>query len=183
MSVGKKNKYGFFSNIGNKTGDISDRSGDIITMSKSELAENTELAANTQFENRVALSKNYQVDALKKKSTAKKNYGSNLENNNDAGGGLDIEAHPELPYMGGKADQIMLPENEVDSVPDALLSQQQKDKRSEKNKKKQEKERNELSNRMKNNFKIKHTIKQAPKERYVAPPPKHTPPKLRPSGQ
>ena len=103
---------------------------------------------------------------MKKKSTAKKNYGSKVENNNDAGGGLDIEAHPELPYMGGKADQIMLPENEVDSVPDALLSQQQKDKRSEKNKKKQEKERNELSNRMKNNFKIKHTIKQAPPKEF-----------------
>lgn len=156
-------------------------SGDTLNIPTGELKDITALAVEVTILNRVALhSKGYQVDALNKKSRTK----ANQENQENYGAGQDlgIEPHPELPYMGGKADQIMFPESQEDAVPESMLSDQQKQKKAEKNKKQQEKQRKELSNRMTNKMKFTNAPKHAPVNRYVAPPPKHTPPKLRPSG-
>lgn len=177
---------GFFTVTTNKIPGVNDVSGDMISMSKPELEEITDAANATLLLNRIAVrSKGYQVEALNKKSRSneiKQNYAAGLDNDGGGNSGLDIEPHPELPYMGGKSDQIMLPDSNVDAVPESMLSDQQKQKRAEKNKKQQEKQRKELSNRMTNKIKFKNAPKHAPTNRYVAPPPRHTPPKLRPSG-
>jgi len=174
------NKYGFFKSPNTALG-VNDTSGDMVSMSKSEREDSAEFSENATLFNRIELrSKGYQVDALTKKAHAKQNR-STLDNDNGGGSSeLDIEPHPELPYMGGKADQIILPDNEVDAVPESQLSSEQKQKLADKKKKQQEKQRNELSLRLKN--KLVAAPKHTPKQRYVAPPPKHTPPKLRPPG-
>jgi hypothetical protein len=179
------NNHGFFNSIATSKAiaNIHDTStsGDMIHLSKSEIEENAEFAANATLLNRIVVrSKGYQVDALNKKHDLQKNYDAGIGLDNDGGGNqeLEIEAHPELPYMGGKADQIMLPESEIDAVPVSQLSSQQKSKLADKKKKQQEKERKQLSLQMK----PKIQPKQAPVHRYVAPPPRHTPPKLRPPG-
>lgn len=181
------NKYWGASNFSGKAiVGIHDASGDMISMSKAELAENSGLSevALNQIRREAQALTNCSFEALHKKHRSKKQYtaGESDDYVADNSQGLDIEAHPELPYMGGKSDQVIFPESEVDAVPEAQLSQQQKDKLAEKRRNKQEKERKELSNKMKNQPNFRYAPKQTPKHRYVAPPPKHVPPKLRPPG-
>ena len=164
--------------------------GNFIKISKEELAENSELYDIVKYLERKALQEQgYTVTATKKIAPLKQNYNldadNSYSNNTDNNQGSDLEQHPELPYLGGKAmDQPMLPENALDAVPESLLSQEQKTKITEKRKKQQEKQRKELANRLQNKFKIggpgpapKQAPKYQPEIRH-----KHTPPKLRPPG-
>ncbi len=154
-------------------------------ISKTDLAKNGELAESSLLLNRIALrTKGYQVEGLnkKRKQPSKENYSDalsdNLDNNNNQGS--EFEQHPELPFMGGKADQIILPESEADAVPESQLSQAQRTQRADKRKREQEKNREELANRKKFKFTApppKQAPKYQPKER-----PRSAPPKLRPPG-
>ncbi len=155
--------------------------------SKEELAENSELYDIVKYLERKSLQeKGYKVAATKKVKPLKQNYDIGIDNsysNNDNNQDHDLEPHPELPYMGGKAiDQPILPENALDAVPESMLSQEQKTKLAEKRKKQQEKQRKELANRLNHKFKINAPApKQTPKYQPYARP-RSAPPKLKPPG-
>ena len=181
------NKYWASSNFGSKSiFGTYDVSGDMVSMSKVESAENSELSEIAL--NQIRLEAQDLIgcpfEALNKKYLPKEQYAADGLDNTvaDSNQEMNIEVHPELPDKGGRFNQVIYPESVADAVPQAKLSQQQKEKLAEKRRKKQEKERKELSNKMKNKFKFRVAPKQAPKHRYVAPPPKHVPPKLRPPG-
>jgi hypothetical protein len=142
------------------------------SISKQELAENSELYAMVKNIERIELQKRgYKVEANKKVAPIKQltqdigldeiyNNGANQNN-------IELAEHPELPYMGGKAiDQPMLPENALDAVPESLLSIEQKTKQAEKRKKQSEKQRQELANRLNNKYKISTPAPSKPAIRY-----------------
>lgn len=158
--------------------------------SKQELQENSDLNEVVISLNRQELqAKGFVVEAnKKKKSPLKRKEQQDLDyfySNDDPGNnqiGSDFESHPELPYMGGKpSDQPILPENAVDAVDEAFLSQEQKTKKAEKRKRERER-RQELANRLNKKFKMNAPApKQQPKYR-PAERPRSAPPKLRPPG-
>jgi hypothetical protein len=178
MSVGAaKNNFFIRKNSSGK----HDNSGDMFSISKEEMEENTACAQDAAFLNRQSIKEQgYDVTALNKKKRSRE-YEQELANDGVGGGatGLDLDSHPELPHMGGKADQIMFPESEVESVPESQLSSQQKEKKAKEQKKKQDKLRNNLANKYKNQPKI--APKQQPKQR-PRNSPSYTPPKLKPPG-
>lgn len=163
-----------------------------IKISKAQLVEISDLYDLVKFLDRQALQDiGYQVEANKKKKLPllknqqhdgiEDSYDNSAVNDNR---GASFEAHPELPYMGGKpSDQPIIPEYAVDAITDvdaSLLSAEQQTKIAEKRKRKQEKQRAELANRPTAKFKISGP-KQQPKSRPVDRP-HSSPPKLRPPG-
>jgi hypothetical protein len=163
-----------------------------IKISKAQLGEISDLYDLVKFLDRQALQDmGYQVEANKKKKLQllknqqhdgiEDSYDNSAVNDNR---GASFEAHPELPYMGGKpSDQPIIPDYAVDAISDvdaSLLSAEQQTKIAEKRKRKQEKQRAELANRPAAKFKISGP-KQQPTLRPVDRP-RSAPPKLRPPG-
>lgn len=159
--------------------------------SKQQLQENSDLNEVVIGLNRQELqAKGFVVEANKKKiSPLKQKDQQDLDcfySNDDPGAnnqiGSEFDSHPELPYMGGKpSDQPILPENAVDAVDEAFLSQEQKTKKAEK-RKRERKHREELANRLNKKFKINAPLpKQQPKYRPIERP-SNAPPKLKPPG-
>ena len=161
-------------------------------ISKSQLGEINDLYDFVKFLDRQALQDmGYQVEANKKKKLQllknqqhdgiEDSYDNSAVNDNR---GASFEAHPELPYMGGKpSDQPIIPDYAVDAISDldaSLLSPEQRTKIAEQRKRQQEKQRKELANRPAAKFKISGP-KQQPKSRPVDRP-RSAPPKLRPPG-
>lgn len=150
---------------------FNDSSADMVGISIQELESNRELAEQALFANRTDLrTKGYQVEALERKATLQKNLSNNNDLSNDqavANSTNGIEAHPELPFMGGKADQVFIPGiedlNELDGY-EAYLSESQKDQIAAKKRKKQQKQQEKLKNQFKN--RISNTPKQQPKNTY-----------------
>lgn len=167
-----------------------------IKISKAQLGEIGDLYDLVKFLDRQALQDmGYQVEANKKKKLQllknqqhdgiEDSYDNSAVNDNR---GVSFEAHPELPYMGGKpSDQPIIPDYAVDAISDldaSLLSPEQRTKIAEQRKRQQEKQRKELANRPGARPAAKFKIsgpKQQPKLRPVDRP-RSAPPKLRPPG-
>lgn len=104
---------------------------DLIAVSPEE-AELAACAKDALFAQRVSLkSQGHKVSALDKKLELRKkldNPGIGAELN--AGGGSNLEKHPELPEMAGVFDDVVFPESEVEAAasndPDLALRNQLK---------------------------------------------------------
>ncbi len=161
--------------------DLKNSSADMANISKDELIQISDFANDATFLNRGDLrSQKYQVEALERQSKRSKHtsradngfdevnlIGEDNEINQPGGSSLDIQAHPELPYTGGKpADQIYFPESVIENgqIPESFLSSSQKEQlQIQKDKKKQKLENLlKLANRLTNKFKFSGP-KQAPK--------------------
>lgn len=173
------NKYGFF-----KKGS-GNNSADLAVFNPDELQQNTELAEQAVFLNRNTLkAKGYEVEAFNRKNLAKKSDFNNKKPNNgeqlnSGDQQVGFEAHPELPFMGGKADQLYIPGAEDDESLYQYLSEAQKDQIASKKRKEAKKLEKKLQNRMTNapKFEIKDKPKPAPAPtiKYKSPPPRLTP--------
>ncbi len=82
------------------------------------------LVSDALFEQRIAVkSKGYDVTALSKSQELRnKLYDPSVSNDNDGGGSIDLDAHPELAETGGDVDPniVVLPESEEPGMADKL---------------------------------------------------------------
>ena len=185
MSVNARKKHSQNLIFATKSKDFSDfknSSADMANIPKDELVLIGDFANQTTFLNRGDLkSQKYQVEALERQSKRSKHIsradnrfddlnlidGDNNEINQPGGSSLDIQAHPELPYTGGKpVDQIYFPESVIENsqIPESFLSSSQKEQLQIQKDKKKQKLQNllKLANRLTNKFKFSGP-KQSPK--------------------
>jgi hypothetical protein len=189
------NKYTGFNSVlqGKSILGIHDTSGDMISWPRDVEAINAEMSETALRQIRItaSLMTGIPFEALKKKYRSKEkpdlNYGSDDGIKLDSGAASSgLESHPLMPYTGGIIDFEFNPTEDNSNVFYDLLPEQLKERVREKQRKKSEKDRKELSNKLKakNSFKFNFAPGPAPdrKYRYVAPPPRHVPPKLKPPG-
>lgn len=104
---------------------------ELIAVSPEE-AELARAAKDALFAQRVSLkSQGHKVSALDKKQEMRNNLRTPALGN-DAGGGSNLEEHPELPEMAGVFDDIAFPESEAEAAasndPDLALRNQLKNR-------------------------------------------------------
>lgn len=155
-----------------------------------QLIQIGDLSRDVQLLNRIDLKAlGYNVEALNRKQQLNHRRTTEHSVNNDfsndaveqGGENPGLEAHPELPFMGGKADQLFIPGAEDDPSLYQFLSEEQKSSIEASKKRKAELLKNQQ--KQKQALKNKYTIRNAPKSQpklqqqytYRRPPPRPTP--------